>query len=276
VSKQAKRDRQRQNREVRRQYEQTIARRKKTFKTLRNFAIAAVPVLVLGIVLSISNGGSGSGSASSKSIAVKAGCRYVAKAPKVTKNSKQTEPPVTIAATKTYTALVETSCGSFTITLDPKDAPRTVNSFVYLAKQKFYDGLLFYRVAKDFVIQGGDPKNGTGDAGYNLPDEPPAAGYQNGSVAMANAGTGTSGSAFFVVTSTQGAAGLGGPPYSYSILGQVTDGFDTVKRINTLGSTNPNPSQQLPKTLVLIDRITITEGTTAATTTTVPSTTSTT
>lgn len=275
MSKQAKRDRQRQNREVRRQYEQTIARRKKTFKTLRNFAIAAVPVLVLGIVLSISNGGSGSG-ASSKSIAVAAGCRYVAKAPKVTPNSKQTEPPVTISATKTYTALVETSCGSFTITLDPKDAPRTVNSFVFLAKQKFYDGLLFYRVAKDFVIQGGDPKNGSGDAGYNLPDEPPAAGYQNGSVAMANGGPGTSGSAFFVVTSTQGAAGLGGPPYAYSILGQVTDGIDTINRINSLGSTNSSIPQQIPKATVLIKTITITETAPGATTTTAPSTTSTT
>ena len=274
MSKQAKRDRQRQNREVRRQYEQTIARRRKTFKTVRNFAILAVPVLVLGIVLSVSNGSSGSSSA--KSAAVAAGCRYVSTVPKTTKSTKQTEPPLTIDPTKTYTAQVDTSCGSFTILLDPKEAPRTVNSFVFLAKQKFYDGLTFHRVAKGFVLQGGDPNNdGTGDAGYNLPDEPPAAGYQVGSVAMANAGPGSSGSGFFVVTSANGATGLGGPPYAYSILGQVTSGFDTVKRINSLGSTNADPAKQIPKATVLIDKVTVTE-TSASTTTTVPSTTSTT
>jgi cyclophilin family peptidyl-prolyl cis-trans isomerase len=276
VSKQAKRDRQRQNRELRRQYEQTIARRRKTFKTVRNFAILAAPVLVLGIVLSVSGGSSGSSNA--KSAAVAAGCRYVSAAPKETKNTKQTEPPLTIDPTKTYTALVDTSCGSFTITLDPKEAPKTANSFVFLAKQGFYDGLTFHRVAKDFVIQGGDANNdGSGDAGYNLPDELPAAGYQKGSVAMSSGGPGTSGSEFFIVTTAQGAKNLGGPPYLYSILGQVTDGFDTAVRINKLGSTNPDLSKQQPKAIVLIDKITITEGTAGATTTTtVPSTTSTT
>ena len=278
MSKQAKRDRQRQNREVRRQYEQTIARRKKTFKTVRTFAFLAVPVIALGVVLNLS-GGSG-GSSNGKSAALAAGCRYVAKAPKVTKNTKQTEPPLTLDATKTYTALVDTSCGSFTITLDPKQAPRTVNSFVFLAKQKFYDGLIFHRVVKDFVIQGGDPNgDGTGGPGYNLPDEPPTDGYQKGSVAMANAGPGTSGSGFYIVTTTKGAKGLNSQltsagKFSYSILGQVTGGFDTAVRINTLGSTNPNLSKQQPAAIVLVYKITITEGTAAATTTTLAPTTS--
>jgi cyclophilin family peptidyl-prolyl cis-trans isomerase len=281
VSKQAKRDRQRQNREVRRQYEQTIARRKKTFKTARTFAILVVPVLVLGIVLSISNGSSGS--SNGKSAALAAGCRYVAKVPKETKNTKQTVPPLAIDPTKTYTATVDTSCGSFTITLDPKEAPQSVNSFVSLAKQGFYDNLIFHRVVKDFVIQGGDPNNdGTGGPGYNLPDEPPAGGYQKGSVALANAGPGTSGSGFYIVTTTSGAKILNSQKtsdgkFSYSILGQVTGGFDTAVRINKLGSTNTSLSKQQPKAIVLVDKITITEGTSGATTTTtVPSTTTTT
>lgn len=267
VSKQAKRDRQRQNREVRRQYEQTIAKRRKRFKTMRNFAIAATPVLVLGIVLSISNGGSGS----STNAAVAAGCREIKTAPKP-KTTSFKAAALTINPTKSYTAEVDTSCGSFTILLDAKEAPKSVNSFAFLADQKFYDGLTFHRIAKGFVIQGGDPKgDGTGGPGYTLPDEPPAAGYQKGSVALANSGTGTSGSQFFVVTTDKGATALGGPPFKYSILGQVTDGFDTVQRIASLST----PSEK-PKATVLIEKITVTETSANATTTTTAPTTSTT
>src|SRR6185436_7651708 len=119
------------------------------------------------------------------------------------------------------------------------------------AGQGFYDGLTFHRLVKDFVIQGGDPLgDGTGGPGYTLPDEPPSAGYQQGSVAMANSGPGTSGSQFFVVTTNEGAANLGGPPYLYSILGQVTEGFDTVLRIEKLAKAN-----QQPKATVVIDKV---------------------
>jgi cyclophilin family peptidyl-prolyl cis-trans isomerase len=81
--------------------------------------------------------------------------------------------------------------------------------------------LPFHRIVKNFVIQGGDPKgDGTGDPGYSLPDEPPPNGYQKYSVAMANSGTGTTGSQFFIVTTDAGAKNLGGPPYLYSDLGK--------------------------------------------------------
>jgi cyclophilin family peptidyl-prolyl cis-trans isomerase len=252
VSKANKRERQRLNREQRRQYEESLAKRRRTMKTVRNFAILAVPVIALGVILNVTGGGD------DKSAAVAAGCLDVAKTPKPKTTSFPTAPPMTIDTTKTYQAVVQTNCGSFTIQLDAATAPQTVNSFVYLAGQKFYDGTIFHRVAKNFVIQGGDPQGtGAGGPGYTLPDEPPAGGYQNGSVAMANAGTGTTGSQFFIVTSAKGAAALGGPPYLYSSLGQVTDGIETVRKINSLGSTSQNIPKQKPKAIIEIEKVTV-------------------
>src|SRR3954469_24501922 len=100
-------------------------------------------------------------------------------------------PPMCIDPTKTYTATMQTSQGGpITIALDPKQAPKTVNNFVFLARYHFYDGLTFHRIVPDFVIQGGDPKgNGSGDPGYKFADELPKAGqYKVGSLAMANSG----------------------------------------------------------------------------------------
>ena len=94
---------------------------------------------------------------------------------------------------------MRTNCGEFTITLDQKTAPKTSASLVSLAENGFFDGTGFHRVVPGFVIQGGDPDgDGSGGPGYELPDEPPS-GYKAGSVAMANAGAGTTGSQFFVV-----------------------------------------------------------------------------
>jgi peptidylprolyl isomerase len=170
-------------------------------------------------------------------------------------------PPMTIDPAKTYVAHVATSCGTFDITLDAKDAPKTVNSFVFLANQKFYDGLTFHRLVPDFVIQGGDPAgNGQGGPGYKLPDEPPKNGYAKGSVAMANAGPGTTGSQFFVTVSPNGAKALGGPPYKYSALGTVTTGFDAIDRMMKLATpTAGADGSQPPKLPLYIDKVTITE-----------------
>ena len=106
---------------------------------------------------------------------------------------------------KTYRATVETSCGTFVIKLDAKQAPKTGGSFVTLARKGFYDGLGFHRIAPGFVIQGGDPAgNGTGGPGYKIRERPPKdVVYSEGTVAMAKGGNepaGTSGSQFFVVT----------------------------------------------------------------------------
>lgn len=264
MSKAAKRERQRLNREARRDYEQSLARRRRTMKTGRTFALLAAPVIAVGVVLSISSGDD------EKSVAVVAGCREVA-APKPKDTSFPTAPPLTINPFATYVARVDTSCGSFSITLAAGQAPQTANSFVYLAQQGFYDGLGFHRVVKDFVVQGGDPRgDGSGGPGYTLPDEPPADGYLVGSVAMASAGAGTTGSQFYIVATEKGAEALNAQKtpegkFSYSILGQVTEGFETILKIDKLGSKS---EEGTPKANVRIVKVTIEQVDPNATTTT--------
>jgi peptidyl-prolyl cis-trans isomerase B (cyclophilin B) len=140
-------------------------------------------------------------------------------------------------------AVVRTNCGRFAIDLDARRAPRIVNSFVYLARSGFYDGLLFYRVAPDFVIQGGSfPDNGIVGPGYHVTEPPPRGfHYRFGSVAMAKTATepsGRAGSDFFVV------AGRGSfIKDEYAILGHVRAGDATVRRIDALGTASERPSQ---------------------------------
>ena len=156
------------------------------------------------------------------------------------------------------TAVVDTSCGIFEIALDSERAPKTVNSFVYLADQGFYDGLAFHRIVSTpqfGVIQGGDPAgDGTGGPGYSVDEKPPAnLAYTRGLVAMAKSAVeppGRSGSQFFVVTS----ADLGLPP-QYALVGRVSGGLDVVERIGRLGT----PREQ-PKQTVLIDSVAIERG----------------
>jgi cyclophilin family peptidyl-prolyl cis-trans isomerase len=98
-----------------------------------------------------------------------------------------------------YQATIETNRGDIVLELDPKLAPNTVNNFVALARQGFYDGLTFHRVVPNFVIQGGDPEGtGRGGPGYKFADEPVRGEYTLGAVAMANAGPDTNGSQFFI------------------------------------------------------------------------------
>lgn len=157
-------------------------------------------------------------------------------------------PKMTIDVDKTYTARMETSCGTIVIQLDPKSAPNTVNSFVFLAKQGFFDGLLFHRTVQGFVIQGGDPLTaagndpssfGTGGPGYQTVDVPaPGSTYPAGTVAMAKSGAdpnGTAGSQFFVVTGADADASLApdGDP-QYAIIGKVVEGLDVAQQIEQL------------------------------------------
>ena len=156
---------------------------------------------------------------------------------------------------KKYSLVVDTSCGSFTIALDLKSAPNTTASLVSLAREGFFDSTTFHRVVRDFVIQGGDPTGtGTGGPGYKTVDKPPAgARYTKGVVAMAKAGpeeAGTSGSQFFVVTG----ADVELPP-DYAIVGEVTEGLDTVDAINALGIGDGPPSKP-----VVIEKVTVREG----------------
>ena len=153
----------------------------------------------------------------------------------------------------TYKVTVQTSLGTFAFTLDVKDSPCTTSSFAHLARQHFFDGLIFHRIVPGFVIQGGDPNgNGTGGPGYTVVDTPPTdAKYVRGVVAMAKTGTepaGTSGSQFFVVTGAD--AGL---PPDYALLGKVTRGLDVVERIGRLG----NPQNEQPTRRVVMRHVTV-------------------
>ena len=163
-------------------------------------------------------------------------------------------PPMCIDASKTYTATMQTSQGGpITIALDAKQAPKTVNNFVFLARYHFYDGLTFHRILADFVIQGGDPQgNGQGGPGYKFADELPKAGqYKVGSLAMANSGPNTNGSQFFIITGQQGVQ----LPPQYSLFGQVTAGMDVVNKIAALA--DPNSPNGTPKERVSMTTVTV-------------------
>ena len=162
---------------------------------------------------------------------------------------------------RTYTLTFETSCGSFTITLDQSVAPRTSASLVSLAKDGYFDDTIFHRVVKGFVIQGGDPtQTGGGGPGYSTIDVPlPDARYTKGVVAMAKAPTeepGTSGSQLFVVTGEDAKL-----PPEYAIVGRVTGGMDTVERIDAVGAEDEagNPVDGPPSRPVVVDRVTVSE-----------------
>jgi len=128
---------------------------------------------------------------------------------------------------KNKKAIIETDKGNIEIELYADQAPNTVSNFIYLANEKFYDGLAFHRVETGFVIQGGDPNsNGTGGPGYKFADETVVGEYKEGTVAMANSGTNTNGSQFFICL-----ADLPTLPKSYNLFGQVISGMDVVKQI---------------------------------------------
>ena len=156
-------------------------------------------------------------------------------------------PKMCIDASKAYSALVKTDVGDITITFDAKQSPKTVNNFVFLARNKFFDGTIFHRVIPDFVDQGGDPLGtGQGGPGYQFEDEIPANyKYKVGDIAMANSGPNTNGSQFFLVVSQNGAdqllAAVGGVA-KYSPFGTITDGLDVAKKINDDGSAAGTPT----------------------------------
>ena len=162
------------------------------------------------------------------------------------------EPEMGIDPTKRYTATMETSMGTMVIALDALKAPRTVNSFVFLALNHYYDGIIFHRIIKGFVCQGGDPTGtGRGGPGYQYADELPKAGqYQIGSLAMANAGPNTNGSQFFLIS---GPSGVGLPP-AYALFGQVVKGLEIVEAMQNV----PTGAGDRPTTDVVINSVTIT------------------
>ena len=254
-----KRQRQKAGRQARLAAEQKTQKRKRTLR--RTITIVVVAAVVFGISYAIFKPGKstksatsssttttsassttttpapagGSGNTSPAAITTSADCPADLKAT-LNKPSYKTAPPLTIDPSKTYTATITTDLGPFTIQLDPKQAPKAVNNFVFLAQHHFYDCVVFHRVIKTFMDQTGDP-TGTGDGGpgYQFADELPKTAtpqYPIGSVAMANSGPNTNGSQFFVVTGPEGED----LAPSYSLFGKVISGMSVVDAINAGGS----------------------------------------
>ena len=160
-------------------------------------------------------------------------------------------PAMQIDPAKTYKVTMETNKGTIELELYPAHAPQTVNNFVFLARDGYYDGVLFHRVIENFMIQGGDPTGtGRGGPGYRFRDELEGDGrYEQGVVAMANAGPNTNGSQFFICHTDVSL------PHSYTIFGKVSSGQEVVDSI----ATTPTDSSDRPREDAVINSISITE-----------------
>lgn len=158
-------------------------------------------------------------------------------------------PPMCLDPNIAYTAVVTTNLGVVEIDLDQEAAPNTVNSFVYLARNNYFNDTVCHRIIQDFVVQCGDPTaTGTGGPGYTTLDELPAAGqYEVGSIAMANSGPDTQGSQFFIITGPNGVA----LPPAYSLFGQIPDdGLEIVAQMDARGSLDSSGTPSAPVELV--------------------------
>jgi|SRR4051812_19478077 cyclophilin family peptidyl-prolyl cis-trans isomerase len=145
-------------------------------------------------------------------------------------------------------ATLQTNHGAIGIELFDDDAPKTVDNFLKLARDGFYNGVIFHRVIPDFMIQGGDPTGtGTGGPGYQFEDEFNDHKVERGALAMANAGPNTNGSQFFIVT-TDAAPWLDG---KHTVFGRVTDGMDVVDTISGLETD----ARDKPREDVVIERV---------------------
>lgn len=212
-------------------------------------------------------------------VASLAGCESPAAAPKSTPTkppvstpAKQTSPsqggtPVskqysstpamTVDSNKSYTAVIHTTLGDMQAELFAKETPKTVNNFVFLARDGYYNNVKFHRIIKNFMVQTGDPTGtGAGSPGYRFDDEPVSRSYVRGTLAMANAGPNTNGSQFFIVHADYPL------PKNYTIFGQVTDkaGLDTLDKIaNVPVKASPTGEPSAPTQDVRITGIDITE-----------------
>lgn len=204
-----------------------------------------------------------SAAASSAATTTAGSCPSAAKPVQGSHATQPSPPAMTISKTTTYTAAFSTTCGDFVMTLDARDSPNTVNSFVYLAKKGFFNGLDFHRISHTAnVIQGGDPKgDGSGGPGYTVVDPVPSSlnsgTYGSGLVAMAKTSAdpnGTAGSQFFIVP--PGVSSDIGP--DYALLGNVTSGLDVVGKIFADIPSGQQGYDGAPAVPVYIDTVTVT------------------
>ena len=264
-----KRNRKKENRRQRLDDLAKQQQRKRTRKLATRAAIFIAVVVGVALIISVS-GGSDSTSTSDTTVDTAAtapieGRAITGETPcpavdgsEARASTYENAPSNCLDASKTYTAVVTTNKGEFSIVLDQTKAPLAANNFVTLARYKYFDNTQCHRAILDFVVQCGDPTaTGSGGPGYSFADELPQAGeYKLGSIAMANSGPNTNGSQFFIITGDQGVT----LPPSYTLFGQVTSGLDTtVPALNAASNPDPAANGVPPLETLTIVSVVITE-----------------
>ena len=248
-----KRQRQRENSQARQQALAAAEAQRK--RRTQMIIVAAAVVIIGGAIFWATKGGnndSSTAAAPTTTTTLKLVKGDADKCPPVKGTAKHFNtfdhaPIMCIDPAKTYDAAIKTDIGTVTVQLSSDAAPKTVNNFVFLARNHFFDGIIFHRVIPDFMDQTGDPEGtGRGGPGYQFDDEiPDNYVYVEGDIAMANSGPNTNGSQFFLVASPKGAetllSAVGGVP-KYSPFGHVTKGLAIVKKINKDGSGAGKPN----------------------------------
>jgi len=262
---------QRQRLQAKKEAERKARKRARRNKLIMQWTIGVVVVgLIAGVTLAATLGGKKKAAASPSTSPTPSPTACTSSGPStIGKKQFPSAPCITIDETKSYTATLTTSLGVIKIKLFPKEAPRTVNNFVFLADNKFYDGSIFHRVIPGFgepttnMIQGGDAANGdgTGGPGYTFGDENMIAFSKPGYLAMANSGPGTNGSQFFIlsgpVTHLNVPGTCPGPQACHSVFGQVISGLDVVSKI---AKVKTDPTTNKPVTPVVLKSVVITIG----------------
>ncbi len=249
--KSAKRERQRENRARKLEVQAAAEKRQRRWRSVRGFLLLLVPVVVIFVILVLRSGGDDGGNGSATTATTRPATTTITTLPP---KAPLPKPEVTVDPAKTYTATIETTQGRIVIALDARGAPVSVNNFVYLARQGYYDGLLINRAAKNFVIQTGSPNNTqSGGPGYSIQSEAPPGPYAVGSVAWAKAGNepaGTAGSQFFIGTGSN----ITTLPRDYGYIGKVTEGLAVAEKIMGFapasGDGPPSPQVQMTKVTI--------------------------
>jgi cyclophilin family peptidyl-prolyl cis-trans isomerase len=266
-----KRQRKKENARMAREARESEAKKRKRNRTIRNGVIAvAVFAIAIGVITYLQGRNNNKSNvavsptttSTPTTVATNTKGCDTTKPPSSAKDQSQSAPAMKINPAKTYTAVISTSCGDMKVDLDAKNSPKGVNNFVFLARQGFFDGLSWHRVAKDFVIQGGDPKgDGTGGPGYSTVTELPKDGYPLGTLAYAktsDAPAGSAGSQFFIVTSDRPASleQKTNGSYQYGAFGRVVSGLPVLEK---LASFAPASGDGAPTQPIYIKKVTITE-----------------
>lgn len=255
-----RRQRQKEQRAAKRQAERKQEQRKELGRRLLTaFAFGLVVVAIFALSGTFSGGNTDTPTSYESFRQQPTACGAEAPQPEQIMSFQAPEEQTDVTADTDVIASIQTSCGEIVLELDPANYPETVNSFVFLAREGFYDGQVFHRIADNFVVQGGDPEaDGTGGPGYVIDDEFPDDEdftYEEGTVAMANRGAKSTGSQFFIVIGDD-ARHL--TPL-FNVLGHVVSGEETLDRIAAVetGVASGSVERSLPKETVYIESVSI-------------------